>query len=366
MTDGPATDDDAAVDDSPDTPRGFPAVGELDYIGALVRRALLIAVVVIAISFVAPGLITDLLRVLSDADRIGTIRPQWFVLMVAMEILSFMCIWWLTRIVLPKVSWFVAGTSQLTANSVSRIVPGGAAVGGATLYRMLAVSGVNPAQAGGALAATSILSTGALVVIPAIGGLIALFGAPIPEDMAPVAIASAVLFVLLVLVGVLAMRWTRPLVIVGGIADRIARGISSFLPNRSWSVNPADLVKERDRLIDIAGSRWPQATAASALNWMFDYLVLVAALYAVDADPRLSLVMIAYAAGAVLGMIPITPGGFGFVEVGLFSLLVLSGISAQDATVATLAYRVVSFWLPLACGPFAWLAFRKRYPRRTA
>ena len=146
MTDGPATDDDAAVDDSPDTPRGFPAVGELDYIGALVRRALLIAVVVIAISFVAPGLITDLLRVLSDADRIGTIRPQWFVLMVAMEILSFMCIWWLTRIVLPKVSWFVAGTSQLTANSVSRIVPGGAAVGGATLYRMLAVSGVNPPQ----------------------------------------------------------------------------------------------------------------------------------------------------------------------------------------------------------------------------
>jgi uncharacterized protein (TIRG00374 family) len=366
MSDGTEIEDGHDAEPSSDGSRGFPAIGELDYIGGLVRRALLIALVVIAISFVAPGLITDLLLVLSDADRLGTIRPLWFVLMVVMEVLSFLCIWWLTRIVLPKVSWFVAGTSQLTANSVSRIVPGGAAVGGATLYRMLAVSGVNPTQAGGALAATSVLSTGALVAIPAIGGTIALFGAPIPEDMAPVAVASAVLFALLVLVGVLAMRWTRPLELVGRLADKIARTVSSVLPNRSWTVEPADLVKERDRLIEVAGSRWPQAMAASALNWMFDYLVLVAALYAVDADPRLSLVMIAYAAGAVLGMIPITPGGFGFVEVGLFFFLVLSGISAQDATVATLAYRVVSFWLPLASGPFAWLAFRRRYPRRTA
>ena len=37
---------------------------------------------------------------------------------------------------------------------------------------------------------------------------------------------------------------------------------------------------------------------------------------------------------------------------------------ASDATTATLAYRIVSFWLPLAAGPFAWLTFRWKYPRR--
>ncbi|NNC81648.1 MAG: flippase-like domain-containing protein, partial [Acidimicrobiales bacterium] len=67
-----------------------------------------------------------------------------------------------------------------------------------------------------------------------------------------------------------------------------------------------------------------------------------------------------------LAMIPITPGGLGFVEVGLTSALVLSGINAQDAAVAALAYRVVSYWLPMAAGPAAWMAFRRRYPRRTA
>lgn len=345
-------------------PRGMPAIGELDYIGAVVRRALLLAVAVIVISVIAPSLFEQLLEVLSDTDRLATIRPGWFVLMVLAEVASFACIWWLTRVVLPNVSWFVAATSQVTANSVSRVLPGGAAVGGATLYRMLAVSGVSAAEAGGALAATSIISTAALFAIPAMGGLIALFGAPIPEGLLPVAIASGVLFVLLVLVGFVGLRFTVPLRFVGKRLERITNLLAK-LTRRPLSIDTENLVSERDRLVRTLGSRWPQATAASAFNWMFDYLVLVAALYAVDADPRLSLVMIAYATGAVLAMIPITPGGFGFVEVGLFGVLVLSGISAQNAAVATLAYRVVSFWLPVAAGPAAWIAFRRRYPRRT-
>ena len=346
-------------------PLGVPAVGELDYIGAIVRRALVLALVVIVVSVFAPGLFEQLLEVLSDTDRLRTIRPGWFVLMVIAELASFACIWWLTRVVLPEVSWFVAATSQVTANSVSRVIPGGAAVGGATLYRMLAVGGVSTAEAGGALAATSIMSTAALFAIPAMGGVIAFFGAPIPEGLLPVAIASGVLFALLALVGFVGLRFTAPLRIVGRQLERGAL-LLSRVTRRRIRIDAENLIAERERLVAALGSRWPQATAASALNWMFDYLVLVAALYAVDADPRLSLVMIAYASGAVLAMIPITPGGFGFVEVGLFGVLVISGISAQNAAVATLAYRVVSFWLPVAAGPIAWFAFRRRYPRRTA
>lgn len=338
-----------------------PAPGELDYVGAIVKRALLFAAVLALLSVVAPSLIDQLLEVIDDADRLRTIRPWWFVLMVAFEIASFACIWWLTRIVLPSVSWFVAGTSQLTANSASRL--GSAALGGATLFRMLSVSGVRTHKAAGALAATSILSTAALFVIPAIGLLIALFGAPIPEDMLYVSVASGVLFLLLVALGAVGVLFTRPLLVLGRVLDRLARLIGRLL-RTDWTVAPRDLVRERDRLIDVLGQRWPQATAASALNWMFDYLVLVAALYAVDANPRLSLVMVAYASGAVLGMIPFTPGGVGFVEAGLVAALVVSGISFQDATTAVLAYRVISFVLPLAAGPVAWLAFRRRYPRR--
>jgi hypothetical protein len=61
-------------------------------------------------------------------------------------------------------------------------------------------------------------------------------------------------------------------------------------------------------------------------------------------------------------MIPITPGGLGFVEAGLTAMLTLAGIPAAQATVATLAYRLVSYWLPLAAGGVAWPMFRRAYP----
>ncbi len=345
----------------------MPAIGELDYIGAAVKQAMLLAVAILVLSFAAPELFDRLLAVLDDARDLRNIRPWWFAVMVAAEIASFASLWWLIRIVLPKVSWFVAATSQLTSNSVSRVVPGGggAAAGGATLYRMLAVSGTAPTQAGGALAATSVLSTAALAAIPVIGITMALFGAPIPEGISPIAIASAVLCVLLLTVGFVALRTTQPLLMAGRGFDRVLRTAGRLFRKR-WSVTPENLVTERDRLAALLGERWPQATAASALNWTFDYLVLVFALYAVDAQPRLSLVMIAYASGAVLSMISITPGGFGFVEVGLVGVLTLSGIPSDAASVAVLAYRGVSLWLPIASGLFAWLAFRARYPRRTA
>lgn len=335
--------------------------GELDYVGAIVKRALTIAVLLILLAVLAPSVIDQLLEIISDAERLRTIRPWWFLLMVVFEIASFACIWWLTRIVLPRVSWFVAATCQLTANSASRL--GSAALGGATLFRMLSASGVNAQRAAGALAATSIVSTAALFSIPAMGLAIAFFGAPIPEDMLYVAVASGVLFLLLVSVGAAGILFTKPLLLIGRVLDRGARLLNRMF-RTAWRIDPDDLVAERNRLAGELGERWPQATAASALNWMFDYLVLVAALYAVDANPRLSLVMVAYASGAVLGMIPITPGGLGFVEAGLIATLVLSGISFQDATTAVLAYRVVSFVLPLAAGPFAWVAFRRRFPRR--
>lgn len=356
---GPATANEAQSSDG-----GMPDVGDLDYIGGAVKRALLIATIILVVSVFAPQIFDRLLAVLSEAERLRTIRPGWFVLMILAEVVSFSCLWWLIRIMLPKVSWFVAATSQLTSNSVSRVVPGGggAAAGGATLYRMLAVSGTNPAQAGGALAAMSILSTAALAAIPAIGVAIALFGAPIPEGLSPIAIASAVLCALLLSVGVLALRTTGPLLVAGRVIDNVLRA-AARIGRKTWHLDAAKLIEERDRLAQLLGKRWPQATAASALNWTFDYLVLVFALYAVDAEPRLSLVMVAYASGAVLSMISITPGGFGFVEVGLVGVLTLSGIPSDTAGVAVLAYRGVSLWLPIASGLFAWVLFRVKYPR---
>ena len=299
-----------------------------------------------------------LLDIVSTAPRLSTIRPSWFLVMVLAEIASFGCVWWMLRLLLPRTSWLAVSTSQLVSNAVSRTVPGGAALGGATMYRMLVVSGTTPTQAAGALAVTSILSTAAIFAIPVLALIMAIIGAPIPEALEPAAAAGAVLFVLLLLVGYVAVSRDRPLLVVGGALRRGA----ARLPRRfRREITPAQLLVERDRLVGVVGDRWGQAMIAAALNWVFDYLALVAALYGVGADPRLSLVLLAYAGVVVTSMIPITPGGFGFVEPALVSMLVLSGISTQNAGLATLAYRIVSLLLPVCAALPAWLAYRFRF-----
>ena len=55
-----------------------------------------------------------------------------------------------------------------------------------------------------------------------------------------------------------------------------------------------------------------------------------------------------------LGMVPITPGGLGVVEAGLTTWLLLSGVSADQAVVGTLLYRLASYWLPIPLGALAW------------
>ena len=63
----------------------------------------------------------------------------------------------------------------------------------------------------------------------------------------------------------------------------------------------------------------------------------------------------------MLAQVPVTPGGLGVVEAGLTGTLALAGVPAAAAAVATLAYRLVSYWLPLPAGAVAWVVHRRRY-----
>ena len=321
------------------------------------RRGAVLAIGVLLLYFMQQRLG----ELISSAGRLRDINIGWFVVMAFCELVSFVCMWALIKQVLPKLPWFVAATSQLVANSISRVVPAGAAVGGATFYRMLSNSGVEAPRAASAMAATGILSNAFLFAIPAVAGMSALLGAPIPERLVPAAIAGGLFFGVLMAVSVVAIVFTLPLLWVGGIARRITELLGRVV-GRQWTFDPQRLTEERTRLVEVLDHRWPKAMAASAGNWAFDYLALIAALYAVGAEPRLSLVLLAYAAAAVLGMVPLTPGGVGFVEVGLYSALIITGIGAREAALATIAYRLISLGMPVVAGPIAWVIFKSRYP----
>jgi uncharacterized protein (TIRG00374 family) len=104
-------------------------------------------------------------------------------------------------------------------------------------------------------------------------------------------------------------------------------------------------------------------SSGSDIRGGFDFGCLLAALRATGTHPRDALVLLAYAAANVIELVPVTPGGLGLVEASLAGLLVLAGVHGGDALLATLAYRLASYWLPLSAGPPAYLLYRHRYGR---
>ncbi len=60
--------------------------------------------------------------------------------------------------------------------------------------------------------------------------------------------------------------------------------------------------------------------------------------------------LIAYLVGATAASIAPTPGGLGAAETALVAALTRLGVPAGQAVAATLTFRVITFWLPLAVG----------------
>jgi uncharacterized protein (TIRG00374 family) len=168
-----------------------------------------------------------------------------------------------------------------------------------------------------------------------------------------------IVFAVLFAVGVVLLSSDGPLLWVGRQVQRVRNRLRRHAePLRRL---PQRLVRERDRIVGTLGPRWKRALAAALGRWAFDFGCLLAALRALDALPRPGLVLLAFCAAQVLAQIPLTPGGLGFVEAGLTGTLALAGVGGGAAVVATLAYRLVSFWLPIPAGAIAAVIHRRRY-----
>ncbi len=324
----------------------------------IVARVAFMLVAAITLYALAPRLVA----VWSELPRLRDVRWWWFIAMFALEAGSVACLWALVRISLPRVPWFVAGTAQLSGNAVSKIVPGGGPVGAALQLRMLSVSGVATAPAVSTLGATGLMSAWVLFALPVVALLVGFLGSPVPQGMVHVAWGGAAVFIVMFVAGLAVTRSDRLLHKVGGWVEAANHWVMAKL-GRQGGITVEGLVEQRNQIVGTLGGNLRLALLAAVGNWLLDYLVLVAALLAIGSEPRLSLVLLAYAVSAVLAMVPVTPGGLGFVEAGLTATLTLAGIPGQEALLATLAYRLYSYWLPLPAGLVAYTLFRRQYGR---
>ena len=322
----------------------------------IAKRVVLLLVTAVSLYLVGPAI----LDVFSSWDEVSGLDPFLLQLIVIATGASFACQWVLLRITLREQRWTNVVTSQLAATAASRVVPGGGAAGSALQYSMLVRGGTAPATAASGLAAASLLITGIVFALPALALPAVLFGRRgIDEDLARAAWAGAVAVVLLVGAGFALLRWDAPL----RSAGRIVETVKNRLRRRHEPSHglPERLLQERDLIRDVLSSSWTEALLLTAGRWAFDYGSLMLALAAVDAHPAPSAVLLAFCVAQALALIPLTPGGLGFVEAGLTGTLALAGVSSGAAVVATLAYRLAAYWLPLPAGAVAYVVHAREF-----
>jgi uncharacterized membrane protein YbhN (UPF0104 family) len=320
----------------------------------VIFRVLLLLATALSLYLLFPSLVS----VFTQWRSLGELSPWWLLLAVVFEAASVTSLWEVQRIALRTPSWFAVGTAQLAGNAAGNVIPGGAATAGAFAYGMLVRAGVRRENVAGGLAAVSVANTATILAFPVLALPAILGGLPAPRGLLQTAYIGAGAFVLTVAAGLAAFLWDRPLREAGRAIDAVLR----LLPGKRDTHGTGDrLLHERDELRHAFGARWPFALCGIIGKPVFDYLGLICCLAAVGARPDPSLVVLAYSGSMLLALIPFTPGGLGFVEAGLTGLLALAGATAHQAVVATLAYRLLTFWLPLPLGGIAYLLHRRRY-----
>jgi hypothetical protein len=312
----------------------------------------------IAFYFVLPRVIDAF----SAFPRLSSVGFAWIAVVFVCEAVSFVMVWMLLRLATRTTRWLAIATSQLAANALSSILPAGAAAGATLQVRMLRDAGIETATAASGMTAFTLLQFATVAIVPVLLLPAVLAGVlQLAPGLSQALLIGAIAFVaILGIVGVLAVV-DRPLRAIGQIIQLTRNRIRRHRPPMVGL--PDRLVNERNTMARTLGQSWRRAVILSVGRVAFDYLALLAAVAAVGAHPSPSLIVVAYVSGVVLALIPITPGGLGFVEAGLTGVLTLAGIPASEAVLATLLYRLAAYWVPMIAGPFAYVLFRVTHRR---
>ncbi len=279
------------------------------------------------------------------------------------ELASLVCVAHLIRTLLPptvRPSLWTVQRIVMAARAASRVVPGGAAVGGVISYRLLRRVGVPSPEAGFSVGTQSVESAATLIVLLFLALLIS-----VPVSGINVAYLAAAVFGLIVVLAFvgLVVGITRGEERVVGSARRLAMFIRIVNPDflegalRAIASQLTQLTGDSRELV--------RQAAWSAAYWLLGAAALWVFLGAYGHWGRVDGLIIAFALANVIATVPITPGGLGVMEVTLVASLVGFGTPPGIALLGVVSWRLVNFWVPLPLGAAAYLSLTVGQTDRT-
>jgi uncharacterized protein (TIRG00374 family) len=278
-------------------------------------------------------------------DEIQKLSWQWILVLGLATLLNLATFGPPLMAALPGISYFHASRVTLASTALSLIAPGGAAVGMATTVGMLRGVGFSGRPVGLAVVVMSIWNQSVILGFPilAVAGLAAEGARNRTLEIA--ALVGLAVFAAIVAAFALALSSKRFARGVGDRAARLVSGAGRLLHKAPVTWGGASFVRFRDESIELIRRRWPALTAATLAGHLTVFVILSVSLRAVGVTHTEVTIVEAFAAwtlARILGGIPLTPGGLGFVELGLTGVLVAFGASNAEAVAATMIYRFLT------------------------
>lgn len=264
---------------------------------------------------------------------------------------------------LPGLSRRRALTLSLTGSAVSNVIPFGGALGVALNFTMVRSWRFQKSAFATYVMVTNVWDVLAKLALPLVAVVLMTAAGALPGSRLRLsAMVGAGVIVALMVAGVAILYSDRLAIGTARIVAAAARRIVGR-SRVSAARLEADLLDGRDRVRRIVGTRWPQLTSGMVAYVALQGALLWCCLYAVGITVPLYAVMAALATDRLLSLIPLTPGGTGFAEVGTAAALIGFGADPLGVAAGVLLYRAFTFLLEIPVGGVwlgCWLALRPR------
>ncbi len=323
----------------------------------IVQTLILVAILLVGIYFFVPKIagFGDALGKLDDAD------PIWIGVAIGFNVLAYATYIALFKAVVGgdalRLSWTETYEINMAGVAATLLFSAGGAGGIALTYWALRKAGMGRRDVGRRMVAFVSLHYIFYPIALIVFGILLRTGVMNGKGSVELTIVPAAVAGLLLIVGVL-------ITLIPGDADRrlsrFAHSERSHQMLEKAGKVPATLGEGFRFALGLFAhpSRGGLAVIGAAGYWAFSIGVLWACFHALGVQVPLAVVVQGYFLGMVANLFPLAPAGVGAVDAGMIGAFVLFGIPEETVFPAVLIFRLVSFWMPIPPGIFAFFQLR--------
>jgi len=323
------------------------------------KAALAVAIVVGIFVGVLPK-IADMREVWRHLRDIGSLA--WLGL-AAVTLWNQVTYWWVTMVALPGLSFGQAATVNLSSTAVANTVPAGGGVGVGVSAAMLGSWDFSPGEIGRFVLVTAVWNNFVKLGMPIVAlALLVLTGGGNGRLAVVSMIGLLVLGVAVVLLYLVlrSEELARKVGAVAGTAASKVLGLVGKGPVEGWDEKAASF---REDSVELLQRRWHVLTIVTLVGHVSLFAVLYATLRLVGVgaeDLSFAEALAGFALARLVTAIPLTPGAVGMIELGYVGAFVAMGAEKSLVVAAVLAFRTLTYLLPVPLGGLTYLVWRHR------